>query len=318
MIQYTGCACSACHQPLREGQDVVVCPDCGAPYHRECYEKAGQCVYSDKHSSGFEWTPPHKPKQTAACPNCGTENPEGAAYCNHCGAPLRAGQRAASGSAAELLRSPGASAYAEFYRANSADPRIRFMLHPNETLDDIPAQEWAAYIGTASPRYLFNFKQMDMMHRKTSISLSAMLFGPFFFFYRKAWKPAFAFLAIELLCNIPALMNILRISDSPLGLLFNEGLISNLSVAASVLSFFAMIIRGIFGLYMYKQSAAAQIRQIRSEYTDPIKREYVLSAQGGTSFAAVIGAFFLLVALGALFSLLLGPNLEAVFNWIYS
>ena len=33
------------------------------------------------------------------------------------------------------------------------------------------------------------------------MSFSAMLFGPFYFFYRKAWKPAFGFLFAELLLS---------------------------------------------------------------------------------------------------------------------
>ena len=44
--------------PDRLRDDIVVCPDCGAPYHRACYEKQGGCVYADKHGTGFEWTPP--------------------------------------------------------------------------------------------------------------------------------------------------------------------------------------------------------------------------------------------------------------------
>ncbi len=35
------------------------------------------------------------------------------------------------------------------------------------------------------------------------MSFSALLFGPFYFFYRKAWKPAFGFLAAELLLFVP-------------------------------------------------------------------------------------------------------------------
>ena len=35
------------------------------------------------------------------------------------------------------------------------------------------------------------------------MSFSALLFGPFYFFYRKAWKPAFGFLFAELLLAQP-------------------------------------------------------------------------------------------------------------------
>ena len=34
MIDYKNCKCTLCHKPLHEGDDMVVCPECGAPYHR--------------------------------------------------------------------------------------------------------------------------------------------------------------------------------------------------------------------------------------------------------------------------------------------
>ncbi len=46
---------------------------------------------------------------------------------------------------------------------------------------------------------------MQLQHTKISMSFSALLFGPFYFFYRKAWKPAFAFLAAELVLALPTL-----------------------------------------------------------------------------------------------------------------
>ena len=34
-----------CGKPLTLQDDIVVCPDCGAPYHRDCYEKLGRCIH---------------------------------------------------------------------------------------------------------------------------------------------------------------------------------------------------------------------------------------------------------------------------------
>ena len=39
MPKYYGCPCEGCAKPLTLKDDIVVCPDCGAPYHRDCYEK---------------------------------------------------------------------------------------------------------------------------------------------------------------------------------------------------------------------------------------------------------------------------------------
>ena len=45
MPKYYGCPCEGCGKPLTLQDDIVVCPDCGAPYHRVCYEKLGQCIH---------------------------------------------------------------------------------------------------------------------------------------------------------------------------------------------------------------------------------------------------------------------------------
>ena len=42
MPKYYGCPCEGCGKPLTLQDDIVVCPDCGAPYHRDCYEKLGR------------------------------------------------------------------------------------------------------------------------------------------------------------------------------------------------------------------------------------------------------------------------------------
>ncbi len=71
MMDYKGCKCASCHKVLKEGDDIVICPECGAPYHRECYAAEGRCVFSAKHGKGFEYVPPEaKPDVNANGPIC--------------------------------------------------------------------------------------------------------------------------------------------------------------------------------------------------------------------------------------------------------
>ena len=37
MNKYVNVPCAKCGKPFTEDDDVVVCPDCGAPHHRSCY-----------------------------------------------------------------------------------------------------------------------------------------------------------------------------------------------------------------------------------------------------------------------------------------
>ena len=85
MAKYTGYTCMACQQKFQDGDDVVVCPECGTPYHRACWVKNGQCINTELHASGGSWMQERlaeenrkKQEQQHAqnvnkCPRCGTE-----------------------------------------------------------------------------------------------------------------------------------------------------------------------------------------------------------------------------------------------------
>ncbi len=61
MKKYTNVPCVYCHEVFDEKDEVVVCPICGAPHHRECYAKLGHCADEEAHASGKEWVSPVAP-----------------------------------------------------------------------------------------------------------------------------------------------------------------------------------------------------------------------------------------------------------------
>ena len=99
MLNHTGIKCPVCGKPFGEDDDIVVCPQCGAPYHRACYQQEGKCIFDSLHQAGKEWEPPAPPKpvepsaeiKDQECPACGTLNAHSALYCNRCGAALKEG-----------------------------------------------------------------------------------------------------------------------------------------------------------------------------------------------------------------------------------
>ena len=54
-MRYENNICDGCKKKFSETDDIVVCPVCGTPQHRECYEKNGECVNAALHESGFSW-----------------------------------------------------------------------------------------------------------------------------------------------------------------------------------------------------------------------------------------------------------------------
>ena len=164
----------------------------------------------------------------------------------------------------------------------------------DELIDGIPSSDWMTYIGTAAPAYLNDYSRMQLQHTKISMCFSALVFGPFYFFYRKAWKPAFGFLFAELLLSAPYFIDMLQITGSSLSPGLSNSALLMLSRVCSFLGFLLMVLRGMYGKWLYRKSAAARIRRIQNEFRDAEQRRAVLSAQGGTSLAAVFGSLALL------------------------
>ena len=86
MPKYYGCPCEGCGKPLTLQDDIVVCPDCGAPYHRTCYEKMGLCIHAPAHGAGYEWKFPYQDAQLRTCPACGERTLRSEERCRCCGA----------------------------------------------------------------------------------------------------------------------------------------------------------------------------------------------------------------------------------------
>lgn len=326
MPKYYGCPCEGCGEPLTLKDDIVVCPDCGAPYHRTCYEKLGRCIHSPAHAAGYEWHFPYQDAELRTCPSCGERTLRSEETCRCCGAALppetEADEQLNDRKAAQDEQHSGFD-YERFYRQyeqQTMDPlhrNLQAAFGKDELIDGIPSSDWMTYIGTAAPAYLNDYSRMQLQHTKISLSFSALLFGPFYFFYRKAWKPAFAFLAAELVLALPTFIDLLQVTDSSLAPGLSTSTLLTLSRVCSVLSFLLMIVRGLYGKWLYRQSAAEKIRRIRAEFPDAAQRKAVLCAQGGTSWAAVLGCLVLLMVIGSAFTLLLGPNVDALIHLVY-
>ncbi len=92
-MRYANQICNGCGKAFTEDEDIVVCPECATPQHRECYKNHGGCVNAHKHGKDFTWTgdevinaptPMPEKAKTIPCPNCGYNNPEGSDHCKQC------------------------------------------------------------------------------------------------------------------------------------------------------------------------------------------------------------------------------------------
>ncbi len=49
--------CPVCEEKFKENDEIVVCPECGTPHHRNCYNSLGECKNSVLHNEGFTFKP---------------------------------------------------------------------------------------------------------------------------------------------------------------------------------------------------------------------------------------------------------------------
>ena len=327
MTRYTGNHCPVCEQAFTDTDDIVVCPDCGTPYHRDCWKKVGACMHRSEHAAGFEWQPEVGPDAVkaaheATCPNCGTRNTPGAARCSHCGCPLPRSE-ADSADAAKpeeqvpiYARDPSAvnnrSAapgphHIDTYSAGP-DGIQRREIGPEDPIEGIKAKDWAAFVGRSPMYYLMQFFRMSITNRKAAVCLSAFLFGPAYLFYRKMWKEGLLTAILTIVLSIPTFIEIISVfNPSLLGAMPLGWLPAAVNVCA-VASWALNIILGLFAVSWYRREAKKNIDRIYADYPDGEARTDALLQKGGTNLLAARLYFGIMLLLASLVINLAGPG----------
>lgn len=212
MFFYEGCTCPVCGQLFQETDDIVTCPQCGAPHHRECWKQEGHCHFQQDHGTERQWkrpepeppapaptpTPSGAETQTdgKTCPSCGMKNPEFSEFCSRCGHELPAGdwtsQEPSSGPTApppgpSYPPPPSPGGYGEYmpFRVPLVDP---FGGVPKEEqIDGVTAEDLAAITGNNSAYYVSRFHKMANGGSKCSWNWPAFLLTPYWLLYRKCY-----------------------------------------------------------------------------------------------------------------------------------
>ena len=324
MANYTGVKCEYCHKAFTESDDIVVCPQCGSPYHRECYETAGECINHELHEKGVSWTAQTDEQKDAGesirCPRCGQDNPSMGIFCNKCGMPLRfdAGQRPFNnGEQKENDRNTGAfgqqGPFGTPFGGQGATNFFGQEINRDTVIDGNTIAEYVDFTGSNSPYFLLQFMRFAKTSVKFSINLMAMICTEFYFFYRKMYKQGILAFCLILLLSVPYVMSLL-----------GSGMIPNVSMpdfmknnieevnfvlnACSFVTFFLRVFFGSMANYWYFKKAKKTLEKIKSEETDEEVIRQKTVELGGTSapaliisltayFAAVIGILMLAISL---------------------
>lgn len=204
-MRYENEICSGCRKPFCEGEDVVVCPVCATPQHRECWNKTNSCVNGYLHAAGYEWQPEGEAESEGLeCPYCGRKNAAEALHCEGCGGPLTA-QSGADG--------------APFSGAQADNPFEQYARHANPFMNGVEMNaeeriggeavgDLAIYARRNAGKFMPKFRGFAESGKKISWNWAAFFLAPYWFFYRKMTRLGLLFLGILLginLCAAPAL-----------------------------------------------------------------------------------------------------------------
>ncbi len=164
--------CAFCKAILFDDDDVVYCPDCGAPHHRECYKSLGHCARIEYHGKDEPAELEQKEKsdldrEGKTCPACGKMSSSDTLFCPYCG------NRFIEPEEQEAQPEP----------PPEHDPYSG--VSPEEELDGVSATELASYVRLNTRRYLPLFKSFAGNKRKVGWNWAGFLFGPSWLFFRK-------------------------------------------------------------------------------------------------------------------------------------
>lgn len=202
MTNYVGLKCPVCGKAFTAEDDIVVCPKCGAPYHRECYAKVGKCVFESQHGTSEAWRPPasasgpQAPGKSRRCPYCGSMNSEQALFCEHCGRSLTADRPGQPGGAppygqdgpqADNPPPYGDSGQNGFPNGPSPFSPQAGMPNLNEPIGDVPVGEIARFVQSNTQYYLPVFMNLKKFG-KNRFNFCAFLFPGAWMLYRKMYK----------------------------------------------------------------------------------------------------------------------------------
>lgn len=257
--------CALCHAYLFPEDDIVYCPVCGAPHHRECYNSLDRCALEEFHGTENQYDKLQAKKQTEQKP------PE---------------EEKTQTNPQTQFPPFGQFANIDFLGGVPADYKLG---------QNVTAKEARDFVLSNTMRYIPKFARLTPKN-KISWNFLAFLFPSAWFLSRKMYKNG---IIAGLLSVIATLLTIpLNNTLYNLGVLGSSSYqeimqtltanISEISVAVvfasfigGILNLIIRIICGLFGDYWYKNHVVRTITEIKKESED-IRHDF--QKYGGVNF----------------------------------
>lgn len=295
-----GETCPVCKAYLFNEDDVVFCPTCGAPHHRDCYAAIGKCGYHELHGTDGQYTPKTddepsteantEERSVSRCPRCNRETNGQVLFCPYCGCDMT--------EPAEMppMGPAFAGVFVDPYGGLPKDGSVKI---EGEKLEDV-----RKFVFSNTQRYLPVFARLNKKN-KTSWNWAAFLLPHCWLFFRKQYTAGLIAAALMLAASFFALplqleLNTL-ISESAvvstqaeqmqliMSLIPQVSLPAVLMQAAGlVLNLGVMVYFGVFGDWLYRSHTVASVRTINADDTKPEKDDEYLRKGGISVWAFMI------------------------------
>lgn len=261
--------CSVCQAYLFEDDDIVYCPECGAPHHRDCYNSVGHCGLEQYHGTEKQYKRPQNETAQQAvreqpevkddietvCQMCGKGFDRDSAQCPNCGAP-------------NISKLGGRFIEIDLLGGVPADMDLG---------DGVTANEAKMFVATNTQRYIPKFADFKL-GKKASWNWAAFLFPCAWFASRKMYSKAALIGTFQVVFSMLTLplqraISFLDFSDAKNYAQSFEIIMQNFDsigktaiIAAFIGSVLGLIIRivcGIFADYSYKKRVISAVSDIK-------------------------------------------------------
>ncbi len=279
MKDYKHMSCVVCGDRFDESSDIVVCPVCGAPHHRECWKEEGHCFFEDRHADGYEWVPDRvviggsdyesSDEKSAdgefgsksanddgmmVCPVCFEKTSKNSDYCEKCG----------------------------YYIAQFRNSRFADVVEDTQDfqlINGVPAGDIKRFVGPMWVYYVPRFLKMVKKKSGISFNFTAFITQGLWFFSRKMY--AMGAVLIAFMLGVSAYQAFFYdVFNSALGSLVDEMTMldllnyDNMLFWGLMLYYFMSFLQcvvvvccGLFGNKMYMNFCVKRVKKINRQAT---------------------------------------------------
>ncbi|MBQ0110378.1 MAG: hypothetical protein KBS41_00410 [Oscillospiraceae bacterium] len=304
-ISVEGEKCPVCHGYMFNDEDIVFCPDCGQPHHRECYNAVGHCAMQEYHGTDMQYKKTEAAGDTAAQQSNTQDVPP---------------QNDTEAEYTETAGTENANPFGGFSGGAGApfviniDPYGGVNKNKVDTEENVTAEDYKNCVAVNTARYIPKFFGLGK-GKRSSWNWGAFLFPQAWYFYRKCYGQgilAFVLKMVGMVLNtfgtvkLFGILGIDYLNGGFYGIMsktqeITTALMSNqkalfaflIASAGMIIALATHILSGIFGDIIYKKECVNKIKTVKA-VEDLDEREEKAHRSYGVNIYLGAAALFLL------------------------